>query len=88
MRPRKVKTLMTTINKSARTAYIVPVFTCLASVFKLQVLTYDDNTNLFTCTGETDTIDMELFRAMCNAIDPEMMVEIEGEKETLSISNQ
>ena len=63
---------MTIINKSVRTAYIVPVFTCLASVFKLQVLTYDDNTNLFTCIGETDTIDMELFRAMCHTIDPDI----------------
>ena len=69
---------MATINKSARTAYIVPVFTCLASVFKLQVLTYDDNTNLFTCTGKTDTIDMELFKAMCNTIDPDMSVNIKN----------
>lgn len=79
---------MTTISKSARTAYIVPVFTCLASVFKLRVLTYDDNTNIFTCTGETYTLDMVLFKAMCNLIDPEMMVEIQGNKETLFISNQ
>lgn len=78
---------MTTTAKSARTAYIVPVFTCLASVFKLQVLTYDDNTNLFTCTGETYTLDIVLFKAMCNLIDPEMMVEIQGDKETLLISN-
>ena len=78
---------MTTITKSARTAYIVPVFTCLASVFKLNVLTYDDATNLFTCTGGTHTIDMGLFKAMCNLIDPEMMVEIQGDKETLLISN-
>lgn len=78
---------MTTINKSARTAYIVPVFTCLASVFKLNVLTYDDATNLFTCTGETYTLDIVLFKAMCNLIDPEMMVEIQGDKETLLISN-
>ena len=78
---------MTTTAKSARTAYIVPVFTCLASVFKLKVLTYDDNTNLFTCTGETYTLDMVLFKAMCNLIDPEMSVEIQGDKETLFISN-
>lgn len=78
---------MTTTAKSARTAYIVPVFTCLASVFKLNVLTYDDATNLFTCTGETYTLDIVLFKAMCNLIDPEMMVEIQGDKETLLISN-
>lgn len=80
-------TPMTTMSKSARTAYIVPVFTCLASVFKLNVLTYDDATNLFTCTGETYTLDIVLFKAMCNLIDPEMMVEIQGDKETLLISN-
>ena len=79
---------MTTTAKSARTAYIVPVFTCLASVFKLKVLTYDDNTNLFTCTGETYALDTVLFKGMCNLIDPEMMVEIQGDKETLFISNQ
>ena len=79
---------MTTTAKSARTAYVVPVFTCLASVFKLKVLTYDDATNLFTCTGETYTLDTVLFKAMCNLIDPEMMVEIQGNKETLFISNQ
>ena len=78
---------MTTTAKSARTAYIVPVFTCLASVFKLNVLIYDDATNLFTCTGETYTLDIVLFKAMCNLIDPEMMVEIQGDKETLLISN-
>ena len=78
---------MTTMSKSARTTYIVPVFTCLASVFKLNVLTYDDATNLFTCTGETYTLDIVLFKAMCNLIDPEMMVEIQGDKETLLISN-
>ena len=78
---------MTNTTKSARTAYIVPVFTCLASMLKLNVLTYDDNTNLFTCTGETYTLDMVLFKAMCNLIDPEMMVEIQGDKETLLISN-
>lgn len=79
---------MTTITKSARTAYVVPVFTCLASVFKLQVLTYDDNTNLFTCTGETHTLDVVLFKAICNMIDPDMSVEIQGKKETLYISNK
>ena len=79
---------MTIITKSARTAYVVPVFTCLASVFKLQVLTYDDNTNLFTCTGETYTLDVVLFKAICNMIDPEMSVEIQGKKETLYISNK
>ena len=78
---------MTTTAKSVRTAYIVPVFTCLASVFKFKVLTYNDDTNLFTCTGETYTLDIELFKAMCNLIDPEMMVEIQGDKETLLISN-
>ena len=77
---------MTTISKSARTAYIVPVFTCLASVFKLQVLTYDDNTNLFTCTGETDTIDMELFRAMCNTIDPDMSVNIKNNGKVVCVN--
>ena len=79
---------MTTTAKSARTAYVVPVFTCLASVFKLNVLTYDDNTNLFTCTGETHTIDMELFKAMCNLIDPDMLVEIEDGKDVLLINNK
>ena len=79
---------MTIVTKSARTAYVVPVFTCLASVFKLQVLTYDDNTNLFTCTGETYTLDVVLFKAICNMIDPEMLVEIQGKKETLYISNK
>ena len=77
---------MTTINKSARTAYIVPVFTCLASVFKLQVLTYDDNTNLFTCIGETDTIDMELFRAMCHTIDPDMSVNIKNNGKVVCVN--
>lgn len=77
---------MTTINKSVRTAYIVPVFTCLASVFKLQVLTYDDNTNLFTCTGETDTIDMELFRLMCNTIDPDMSVNIKNNDKMVCVN--
>ena len=77
---------MTTTAKSARTAYIVPVFTCLASVFKLQVLTYDDNTNLFTCTGETDTIDMELFRAMCNTIDPDMSVNIKNNGKVVCVN--
>lgn len=79
---------MTTTAKSARTAYIVPVFTCLAVVFKLNVLIYDDNTNLFTCTGETYTLDVVLFKAICNMIDPEMLVEIQGKKETLYISNK
>ena len=77
---------MTTTAKSARTAYIVPVFTCLASVFKLQVLTYDDNTNLFTCTGETDTIDMKLFRAMCNTIDPDMSVNIKNNGKVVCVN--
>ena len=77
---------MTTINKSVRTAYIVPVFTCLASVFKLQVLTYDDNTNLFTCTGETDTVDMELFRAMCHTIDPDMSVNIKNNGKVVCVN--
>ena len=77
---------MTITAKSARTAYIVPVFTCLASVFKLQVLTYDDNTNLFTCTGETDTIDMELFRAMCNTIDPDMSVNIKNNGKVVCVN--
>ena len=88
MTPKKAMTLMTTTAKSARTAYVVPVFTCLASVFKLQVLTYDDNTNLFTCTGETYTLDVVLFKAICNMIDPDMSVEIQGKKETLYISNK
>ena len=79
---------MTTTTKSARTAYIVPVFTCLASVFKLKVLTYDDNTNLFTCTGETYTLDIELFKAMCNLIDPDMLVEIEDGEDVLLINNK
>ena len=79
---------MGTIAKSARTAYIVPVFTCLASVFKLNVLTYDDNTNLFTCIGGTHTIDMGLFKAMCNLIDPDMLVEIEDGEDVLLINNK
>ena len=77
---------MTTITKSARTAYIVPVFTCLASVFKLKVLTYDDNTNLFTCTGETYTLDTVLFIAMCKAIDPDMSVDIKNDDEMIHIN--
>ena len=79
---------MTTISKSARTAYIVPVFTCLASVFKFKVLTYNDDTNLFTCTGETYTLDIELFKAMCNLIDPDMLVEIEDGEDVLLINNK
>ena len=79
---------MTTTAKSARTAYIVPVFTCLASVFKLNVLTYDDATNLFTCTGETYTLDIVLFKAMCNLIDPDMLVEIEDGEDVLLINNK
>ncbi len=79
---------MTNITKSARTAYIVPVFTCLASVFKFKVLTYNDDTNLFTCTGETYTLDIELFKAMCNLIDPDMLVEIEDGEDVLLINNK
>ena len=79
---------MTATAKSARTAYIVPVFTCLASVFKLKVLTYNDDTNLFTCTGETYTLDIELFKAMCNLIDPDMLVEIEDGEDVLLINNK
>ena len=86
MTPKKAMTLMTTTAKSARTAYVVPVFTCLASVFKLQVLTYDDNTNLFTCTGETYTLDVVLFKAICNMIDPDMSVEIKDNDEMICIN--
>ena len=77
---------MTTTAKSARTAYIVPVFTCLASVFKFKVLTYNDDTNLFTCTGETYTLDIELFKAMCNLIDPEMSVDIKNDDGMICIN--
>lgn len=77
---------MTIITKSARTAYVVPVFSCLANIFKLQVLTYDDDTNLFTCTGETDTIDMELFKAICNTIDPDMSVNIKNNGKVVCVN--
>ena len=50
---------MTTMSKSARTAY-----------------------------GETHTIDMGLFKAMCNLIDPDMLVEIKDDEDVLLINNK
>lgn len=77
---------MTKISKSARTAHIVPVFSCLCSVLKLNVLSYDEDNNLFTCTGEINTLDEHLMTNLCRLIDNDMSVEIQDDDKRLVIN--
>lgn len=77
---------MTKISKSARTAHIVPVFSCLCSVLKLNVLSYDEDKNLFTCTGNINTLDNNLMTNLCRLIDKDMLVEIQDGDKRLVIN--
>lgn len=77
---------MTQISKSARTAHIVPIFSCLCSVFKLKILNYDEDNNLFTCTGEINTLDEHLMTNLCRLIDKDMSVEIQDGNKRLVIN--
>ena len=79
---------MTKINKSARTAHTVPVFSCLCSVLKLKVLSYDENNNLFTCTGNINTLDNNLMTNLCRLIDNDMSVEIQDDDKRLFINKK
>ena len=79
---------MNKISKSARTAHIVPVFSCLCSVLKLNVLSYDEDKNLFTCTGEINTLDNNLMTNLCRLIDNDMSVEIQDDDKRLFINKK
>lgn len=79
---------MTQINKSARTAYILPVFSCLCNVLKLKILSYDENDNLFTCTGNINTLDNNLITSLCRSIDRDMSVEIQDGDKRLVINKK
>lgn len=79
---------MIQISKSARTAHIVHVFSCLCSVLKLNVLSYDENNNLFTCTGEINTLDNNLMTNLCRLIDNDMSVEIQDDDKRLFINKK
>lgn len=77
---------MIQISKSARTAHIVPVFSCLCSVLKLKILSYDEDKNLFICTGNINTLDNNLITNLCRLIDKDMLVEIQDGDKRLVIN--
>lgn len=79
---------MNQISKSARTSHIVPVFSCLCSVFKLNILSYDEDKNLFTCTGNINTLDNNLITNLCRLIDNDMSVEIQDGDKKLFINTK